>query len=147
MPQGDEYINEIQIPESGDITVPYLTPSFPRCRYAPRRTFGARSRQAYRDAKIYTNPNVTVIPEERFVNVGGDVRSPTSVFYTARPDFAGSDQLVPAVSTSTRTSGRYASFAETQKYVVDANMARCRSLGRILPFIRATRFSWPRSPF
>lgn len=74
-------VSEIQIPESGDITVALLTRSF----HAVGRTtadLAAEITEAYKTDKIYTNPVVTIIPEERYVNVGGDVRSPTRVVYT-----------------------------------------------------------------
>jgi polysaccharide export outer membrane protein len=40
--------------------------------------------ESYRAAKIYTNPNVTILmqPAARFVNVGGAVRSPSRVPFT-----------------------------------------------------------------
>jgi protein involved in polysaccharide export with SLBB domain len=39
---------------------------------------------AYRAAKIYTNPTITVVlpPTYRFVNVGGAVRNPSRVAFT-----------------------------------------------------------------
>ncbi len=81
VPQGEEYVHEFQIPDSGDITVPDLTQSFHAVGILPGELAG-RIAQAYRDSKIYTNPNVTVIPEDRFVNVSGDVRTPLRVLYT-----------------------------------------------------------------
>jgi len=81
VPSDDQYIHEFQIPESGDISVPNLTRSFHVVGLRP----GEVSNQitmAYREDKIYTNPNVTVIPEDRYVNVGGDVRNPARVIYT-----------------------------------------------------------------
>jgi polysaccharide export outer membrane protein len=80
VPEG-EYVIEVQIPASGDITVPLLTRSF----HAVGLNSSALATQisdAYKTDKIYTNPNVTVIPEERYVNVGGDVRAPSRVLYT-----------------------------------------------------------------
>ena len=77
------YFIEIQIPASGDITVSLLTQSF----HAAGRNaaeLAAEISEAYKSQKIYTNPVVTVIPEEQFINVGGDVRGPTNVPY--RPD-------------------------------------------------------------
>lgn len=76
------YIKEVQIPESGDITVPLLTRSF----HAVGRNaseVAAEIATTYKSEKIYTNPDVTIIPEERFVNVGGDVRGPSRVLYTS----------------------------------------------------------------
>jgi len=77
------YFNEIEIPASGDVTVPLLTQSF----HAAGRNaseLGAEISDAYKSQKIYTNPVVTVIQEERYVNVGGDVRAPSNIVY--RPD-------------------------------------------------------------
>jgi len=77
----DEYVIEVQIPASGDITVPLLTRSF----HATGRNaadLAAEISSAYKTDKIFTNPHVTVISEERFVNVGGDVRGPSRVLYT-----------------------------------------------------------------
>ena len=77
------FFNEIQIPASGSITVPLLTQSF---QAAGRNAseLAAEIANAYKSQKIYTNPVVTVLPEEQFVNVGGDVRGPTNVVW--RPD-------------------------------------------------------------
>ena len=79
------YVVEIQIastgPTAGTITVPLLTESFT----ASGRTTGQLANdisEAYKSAKIYTNPHVVVLPEVRYVNVGGDVRSPSRVQYT-----------------------------------------------------------------
>ena len=74
------YIMELQIPESGQITVPYLTQPFQAAGRTPGQ-LAAEITQAYKTQGIYTTPNVTVIPEERYVSVGGEVRSPTRVLY------------------------------------------------------------------
>jgi protein involved in polysaccharide export with SLBB domain len=81
VPPDQTYINEIQIPESGDITLPELTQNFHAAGIRPGE-LAAQITDAYKRNQIYTNPNVTVIPEERYVNVGGDVRSPARVLYT-----------------------------------------------------------------
>jgi polysaccharide export outer membrane protein len=81
VPQDEGYINEYQIPESGDITLPDLTQNFHAAGVLPG-TLAAEITAAYKNEKIYTNPNITVIPEERFVSVGGDVRQPTRVLYS-----------------------------------------------------------------
>jgi protein involved in polysaccharide export with SLBB domain len=75
------YFITTQIPTSGEISVPLISHSF----HATGRTSGdlaAEITQAYKSEQIYTTPNVTVIPEERFVSVGGEVRGPTRVAYT-----------------------------------------------------------------
>jgi polysaccharide export outer membrane protein len=75
------YIIEVQIPPSGVVTVPLLSQAFP----AVGRSAGDLANdisQAYKTQRIYSSPNVTVVPEERYVNVGGDVRQPSRVIYT-----------------------------------------------------------------
>jgi protein involved in polysaccharide export with SLBB domain len=89
VPPEQAYINEIQIPESGDITVPDLTQSFHAVGTRPGE-LAMQITDAYKQNKIYTNPNITVIPEERYVNVGGDVRSPARVIYTPDLTLLGS---------------------------------------------------------
>jgi len=77
------WFNEKQIPPSGDFTLPLLTQSF----HAPGKTASELSDEitaAYKGQKIYTNPVISVLIEERFINVGGDVRGPSNVPY--RPD-------------------------------------------------------------
>jgi protein involved in polysaccharide export with SLBB domain len=83
VPEGTGYFNEVQIPASGDIRVDLLTQSFHALGKTPSE-LAAEIADAYKSQKIYTNPVVNIIPEERFINVGGDVRSPTNV--TWRPD-------------------------------------------------------------
>lgn len=80
VPDG-EYVIEVQVPSSGDITVPLLTHAF----HATGRNaadIATEITNAYKNDKIYTNPHVTVLPQERYINVGGDVRSPARVIYT-----------------------------------------------------------------
>jgi len=121
VPSGEEYVHEIQIPDSGDITVPDLTQSFHAVGILPGE-LANRIAQAYRDSKIYTNPNVTVIPEERFVNVSGDVRGAMRVPYT--PDLT----LLGVISAA----GGFDEYADkhhvrvvrgTQLIIVDAQKA------------------------
>ena len=81
VPEG-EYVIEVQLPASGDVTVPLLTRSFHAVGRNPA-DLATDISTAYKSEKIYTNPHVTVLPEERFVNVGGDVRSPSRVPYTS----------------------------------------------------------------
>ena len=76
----DGYFNEIQIPASGDITVPLLTQSFHAAGRNPAE-LASEIGEAYKSQKIYTNPVVTILPEERYINVGGDVRGPSRVVY------------------------------------------------------------------
>jgi protein involved in polysaccharide export with SLBB domain len=95
------FIMEQEIPENGQITVPYLNMPF----QAAGRTTGALAAditQAYKTQRIYITPDVTVIPEERFVSVGGEVRSPTRVLYT--PDLT--------VVTAINSCGGFTDYAK-----------------------------------
>jgi protein involved in polysaccharide export with SLBB domain len=76
------WIHEFQVPTSGDVNLPLLTQSF----HAAGRNvseLGADITEAYKSQKIYTNPVVTVLSEDRYMDVGGDVRGPARVIYTA----------------------------------------------------------------
>jgi protein involved in polysaccharide export with SLBB domain len=77
------FFTEIQIPGSGDITLPYLTQPFHPAGLSTE-TLAEQISDAYKNQKIYTNPVVDVLQEERFIIVSGDVRGPTNVVW--RPD-------------------------------------------------------------
>ena len=77
------FVTEMQIPPSGDLSFSYLDQPFRAAGQTPSQ-LGDAIATAYKTQKIYTNPIVTVIPEERYINVGGDVRSPSNIAY--RPD-------------------------------------------------------------
>ena len=77
------WFNEKQIPPSGDISLPLLTQSFHAAGKSAAE-LGGEITDAYKSQKIYTNPVITVLLEERYINVGGEVRSPSNVPY--RPD-------------------------------------------------------------
>jgi len=103
----DEYVIEVQVPASGDITVPLLTRSF----HASGRNSSELANeisQAYKTDKIFTNPNVTIISEERFVNVSGDVRGPSRVPYT--PDMT----LLTAITSC----GGFDEYADRKKVLI-----------------------------
>jgi len=77
------YFVEKQIPPGGDFTLPYLSQSF----QAIGKTTAQLDQEitdAYKAQKIYTSPVVSVLEEERYITVGGEVRGPTNVAY--RPD-------------------------------------------------------------
>ena len=64
----------INLPYIGKVSAQGLTPS----------ELARSIEEAYREHKIYTNPNITIVmqPTSRFVNVGGSVRTPTRVPFT-----------------------------------------------------------------
>jgi protein involved in polysaccharide export with SLBB domain len=121
VPTDESYINEIQVPESGDITLPDLKRSFHAAGSLPGQLANEIT-EAYKADQIYTNPNVTVIPEDRFVSINGDVRSPMRPIYT--PDLT----LLGAIAAA----GGFDEYADkhhvrivrgTQVIVVDAATA------------------------
>jgi protein involved in polysaccharide export with SLBB domain len=76
------YIKEVQIPASGDVTVDLLNGGFHAAGRSPNE-LATDIADAYKNQRIYTNPIVTVIPGDRYVNVGGDVRGPSRVVYSS----------------------------------------------------------------
>jgi protein involved in polysaccharide export with SLBB domain len=138
------FVIESQIPSTGEVTVPLLTRTFPA---AGRNTadLAADITAAYKAAKIYTTPNVSVIPEERFVNVGGDVRSPSRVNYT--PDLT--------LLTAINSCGGFTEFANRhavrilrgqQTITVDA-AALLRNAGTDPPVYPGDQIFVPRTMF
>ncbi len=86
------YFVEKQIPPSGTFELPYLSQSF----QAVGKNTAELTQEitdAYKGQKIYTSPVVTVLEEERYITVGGEVRSVTNVPY--RPDLT----LVGVINT------------------------------------------------
>lgn len=95
------YFVEKQIPPTGDVTLPYLTQTF----HAADKSTSQLSQEmteAYKAAKIYTNPIVTVLEEERYITIGGEVRGPANVAY--RPDLT----LISAINSC----GGFTEFAD-----------------------------------
>jgi polysaccharide export outer membrane protein len=144
VPENEGYINEYQIPDSGDITVPDLTQNFHAVGIRPGE-LAAEISTAYRDSKIYTNPNVTVLPEDRFISVGGDVRSPSRPIYT--PDLT----LLGAINAC----GGFDDYADrrhvrilrgSQRYVVDCTQA-ISTPGQDPPVFPGDQIFVPRTPF
>jgi protein involved in polysaccharide export with SLBB domain len=132
VPQGEDYVHEFQIGDSGDINVPNLTQNFHAVGIRPAE-LASEIATAYRNSRIYTNPNVTVIPEDRFVNVSGDVRAPLRVLYT--PDLT----LLGVISAA----GGFDEYADkhkvrivrgTQLIVVDAQKATNTPGGDVLVY-------------
>jgi protein involved in polysaccharide export with SLBB domain len=74
--------NTYTVDSSGSISLPYINKV--RAAGLTPSQLARTIEDAYRAAKIYTNPNITVImqPMARFVNVGGAVRNPSRVPFT-----------------------------------------------------------------
>jgi protein involved in polysaccharide export with SLBB domain len=94
------WVKEVQIPASGEVTIDLLNGSFPAAGRTPSE-LAADITDAYKNQKIYTNPIVTVIPGDRYVNVGGDVRGPSRVIYS--PDMT--------VMTAINSCGGFTEYA------------------------------------
>ena len=74
------YFVELPIPASGEIKLNLLNNSIQAVGKTPDE-LAAEIAQDYKAQKLYSNPVVTVLPEERFVIMGGDVRSPSNVVW------------------------------------------------------------------
>ena len=74
--------NTYVVDSSGSISLPYIN-KVRAAGLAPSQ-LAREVENAYRENKIYTNPNITIImqPAARFVNVGGAVRQPSRVPFT-----------------------------------------------------------------
>lgn len=74
--------NTYTVDASGTINLPYINKV--KAAGLTSAEFAASVESAYRAAKIYSNPTITVLmqPTARFVNVGGAVRTPSRVPFT-----------------------------------------------------------------
>jgi polysaccharide export outer membrane protein len=78
---GNAGVSQEKINESGTITMPYLSQPFQAVGLSPTQ-LKLQIEQAYRDQKIFSTPNVTIIAQPRFINVNGEVRAPQRVQFT-----------------------------------------------------------------
>ncbi len=74
--------NTYTVDTAGSINLPYINKVHAEGLTPPQAASAIES--AYRSAKIFTNPTITIVmqPMARFVNVGGAVRQPTRVPFT-----------------------------------------------------------------
>lgn len=74
--------NTYTVDSSGAINLPYINKV--RAAGLTPAQVASETEAAYRSARIYTNPTITIVmqPTARFVNVGGAVRQPTRVPFT-----------------------------------------------------------------
>ena len=74
--------NTYTVDSSGAVSLPYINKV--RAAGLTPSQLARQIEDAYRTAKIYTNPNITILmqPMARFVNVGGAVRNPSRVPFT-----------------------------------------------------------------
>jgi protein involved in polysaccharide export with SLBB domain len=94
------FFNEKQVSDAGEITMPLLNQPFHAAGRNPS-DLAAEIANAYKSQKIYVNPVVNVLPEERFIDVGGDVRAPSNVAW--RPD--------STMMTTINTCGGFTEYA------------------------------------
>jgi protein involved in polysaccharide export with SLBB domain len=74
--------NTYTVDAEGSINLPYINKV--KAQGLTPADLAREIEGAYRSAKIYTNPTVTILmqPQSRFVNVGGAVRTPSRVPFT-----------------------------------------------------------------
>lgn len=80
VPQGEEFRSESRVSDDGSITMPRLPPI--QAAGMTSSQVQADVQNAYRSRGIYSNPTVTIVPSSRFINVGGEVRSPQRIQFT-----------------------------------------------------------------
>ncbi|MDE1171630.1 MAG: polysaccharide biosynthesis/export family protein [Verrucomicrobium sp.] len=80
VPSDDAGIYEVKIGDEGDISMPYAG----KFQAAGRTTSQLKEdiETAYREKKIYSTPNITIVPQLRYVNVSGEVRQPQRIPFT-----------------------------------------------------------------
>jgi protein involved in polysaccharide export with SLBB domain len=74
--------NSYTVDANGTINLPYINKV--KAEGLTPAQLAAAIEGSYREAKIYTNPTITIVmaPTARFVNVGGAVRSPSRIPFT-----------------------------------------------------------------
>lgn len=74
--------NTYTIDAGGSVNLPYINKV--RAEGLTPAQLARSIEQNYRESKIYTNPNITILmqPTSRFVNVGGAVRAPARIPFT-----------------------------------------------------------------
>jgi polysaccharide export outer membrane protein len=80
VPQGEEFRSESRVSDDGTVTMPRLPPM--RAAGLSTDQVQAEIEGAYRGRGIYTSPTVLVVPLNRWVNVGGEVRQPNRIQYS-----------------------------------------------------------------
>lgn len=144
VPDGSGYINEVQIPVSGDISVDLLTQTFHAAGITPA-DLAAQISDAYKTQKIYTTPNVIVIPEETFVNVYGDVRSPQRVLYT--PDMTLLTAIISCGGFDEYANRRAVRVTRGQQIITVDAITVARTPGTDPPLYPGDQIFVPRTPF
>jgi polysaccharide export outer membrane protein len=140
----DGYIIEVQIPDSGQITVNLLSQPFTAAGVAPS-DLAAEITNAYKTQRIYTSPVVEVIPEDRYVNVNGDVRSPARVVYTA--DMTLLSAIASCGGFDEYADRRHVRITRGQQVImVNATLA-AQTPGADPPLYPGDQINVPRTPF
>lgn len=80
VPVEEEKLIEEVVDGEGNISMP-LVGRFKAAGLASAQ-LKLKIEQAYRDKKLYSTPNITIIVQQRFVNVSGEVRIPQRVAFT-----------------------------------------------------------------
>jgi polysaccharide biosynthesis/export protein VpsN len=81
VPADDEKVLAEPVPEDGMVSMPLLKTKFK----ASGKTVTLLKHEieaAYREARIYATPNITITISQRFVNVIGEIRAPQRVSFT-----------------------------------------------------------------
>jgi protein involved in polysaccharide export with SLBB domain len=80
IPAEDAGIYEVKIGDEGEISMPYAG----QFQASGKTTSQLKDEieAAYRNKKIYSTPNITIVPQLRYVNINGEVRNPQRIPFT-----------------------------------------------------------------
>ena len=81
IPAEDAAVYEVKVGDEGEISMPLLSGTFHAAGLTTSQLKESLE-NAYRTRRVYSNPNVTIVPELRYVNVNGEVRQPQRVPFT-----------------------------------------------------------------
>jgi len=140
----DGYIHEYEIPSSGDISVPLLTQSFHAVGVNPS-DLASEISEAYKSQRIYTNPVVTVLAEERYISVGGDVRGPSRVLYS--PDSTLMSTINATGGFDEFANRRAVRILRGQQVIVVDCVKAAETPGADPPVFPGDQIYVPRTPF
>jgi polysaccharide biosynthesis/export protein VpsN len=81
IPAEDAAVYEVKVGDEGEVSMPLLSGTFHAAGLTTSQLKESLE-NAYRTRRVYSNPNITIVPELRYVNVNGEVRQPQRVPFT-----------------------------------------------------------------
>ncbi|HUB67950.1 MAG TPA: polysaccharide biosynthesis/export family protein [Candidatus Methylacidiphilales bacterium] len=138
------FIDQMQIPESGQIHVELLEQSFIAAG-TTAADLAAQITQAYKTQKIYTTPVVLVTTDASYVNVYGDVRNPSRVVLT--PDLTLLTAIISCGGFDEYADRRHVRITRGKQLIVIDAINASRTPGADPPVYAGDQIYVPRTPF